>query len=409
MNRFNLSEWALRHQAFVGFMLVMLILGGVFAYLRLGQREDPEFTFRVMVVKTLYPGATAKEVEEQVTDRLEKKIQELPYLDYLRSYSRPGESEIFVTPRQDVPPREIADLWYEVRKKIGDIKHTLPPGVVGPFFNDEFGDTYSVLYAFSGEGFGYAELKDYVDEARQQLLRVPNVEKCDLIGTQDEKIYVEFSDKRLAQLGLDSVQVGAALQAQNSVVPAGTVITPSRNVPLRVSGKFNSIAEIEALPLYINGNTFRVGDVANVTRTYQDPPEFKMRFNGKEVIGLGIKMNKKGDVLELGKNLESAMARVQAELPVGIDVAQVANQPRVVRTAIGEFLRTFSEAVAIVLAVSLMSLGWRTGAVVALTVPVVLAGTFLVMLLAGVDFHRISLGALILALGLLVDDAMIAV
>ncbi|TMG74859.1 MAG: efflux RND transporter permease subunit, partial [Betaproteobacteria bacterium] len=261
MNRFNLSEWALRHQAFVGFMLVMLILGGVFAYLRLGQREDPEFTFRVMVVKTLYPGATAKEVEEQVTDRLEKKIQELPYLDYLRSYSRPGESEIFVTPRQDVPPREIADLWYEVRKKIGDIKHTLPPGVVGPFFNDEFGDTYSVLYAFSGEGFGYAELKDYVDEARQQLLRVPNVEKCDLIGTQDEKIYVEFSDKRLAQLGLDSVQVGAALQAQNSVVPAGTVITPSRNVPLRVSGKFNSIAEIEALPLYINGNTFRVGDV----------------------------------------------------------------------------------------------------------------------------------------------------
>jgi len=409
MSRFNLSEWALRHQAFTGFMLVMLLLGGVFAYVSLGQREDPEFTFRVMVVKTLYPGATAKEVEQQVTDRLEKKIQELPNLDYLRSYSRPGESEIFITPRQDIPPQEISDLWYAVRKKIGDIRHTLPPGVVGPFFNDEFGDTYSLLYAFSGEGFSYAELKDYVDDVRQQLLRVPNVEKGDLIGDQSEKIYVEFSDKKLAQLGLDSAQVGAALQAQNSIAPAGTIVAPSRNVPLRVSGKFSSPAEIEALALYINGKTFRLGDIASVSRGYQDPAEFKMRFNGKEAIGLGIKMNKKGDVLELGKNVEAAMARIQAELPVGVDVAQVANQPRVVKKAIGEFLRTFLEAVAIVLVVSFVALGWRTGAVVALTIPAVLAGTFLIMLLAGIDFHRISLGALILALGLFVDDAMIAV
>src|SRR2546421_9386504 len=249
MKDFSLSEWALSARAFTGFLMALLLLGGIFAYVRLGQREDPAFTFRVMVVKTLYPGATALEVEQQVTDRLEKKIQELPNLDFLRSYSKPGESVIFVTPREDTPPKDISELWYQVRKKVGDIRMALPPGIVGPFFNDEFGDTYSLLYAFSGEGYSYAELKDYVDDVRQQLLRVPNVEKGDLIGDQSEKIYVEFSDKKLAQLGLDSAQVGAALQAQNSIAPAGTIVAPSRNVPLRVSGKFSSPAEIEALAL----------------------------------------------------------------------------------------------------------------------------------------------------------------
>jgi multidrug efflux pump len=409
MKHFNLSEWALNHRQFTGFMMVLLMLGGVFAYFRLDQREDPDFTFRVMVIKTFYPGATAREVEEEITDRLEKKIQGLPNLDYLSSYSKPGESTIFVTLRQDVRRSEVPDLWYEVRKKVGDIRITLPPGVVGPFFNDEFGDTYSIIYAFSADGFNYAELKDFVDSARQQLLRVKSVEKVDLIGAQDEKIHVEFSDKRLAELGLDARQIAAALQTQNTLTPAGDIVTPLRNLPLRISGKFDTVESIENLPVRLNGRTFRVADVAKVTRGYIDPPEFKMRFNTKDVIGLGVTMNKKGDVLELGKELEATMAKIKTELPVGIDVEQVANQPHVVKTAIGEFMRTFLEAVVIVLIVSFLSLGFRTGTVVAFTVPLVLAGTFLAMLLFGIELQRISLGALILALGLLVDDAMIAV
>ena len=407
MTRYNVSEWALRHQAFTGFLIVLLMLGGLFAYFRLGQKEDPEFTFRVMVVRTLYPGATAHEVEEQVTDRLEQKLQELPYLDYLRSYSKAGESVIFITPRQDVPAREIQALWYQARKKTSDIRHTLPQGVLGPFFNDEFGDTYTSVFAFSAEGFSYAELKDYVEAARQQLLRVPHVEKVDLIGAQDEKIYVEFSDKKLAQLGLDAQQVAAALRAQNAVAASGTVYTPLRHVPLRLSGRFDSTESIRDLPLRIGGTTFKVSDIAEIRRGFIDPPDLKMRFNGHEVIGLGITMNKRGDVLELGKRLEAGIARIRAELPIGIEVEQVANQPRVVRSAVAEFMRTFAEALAIVLLVSFISLGVRAGTVVALTVPLVLAGTFLVMLVFGIDFQRISLGALVLALGLLVDDAMI--
>jgi len=409
MKDFNLSEWALTHRAFTGFLMALLLLGGIFAYFQLRQREDPEFTFRVMVVKTLYPGATALEVERQVTDRLEKKIQELPNLDFVRSYSKPGESVIFVTPREDTPPKDIPELWYQVRKKVGDIRITLPPGIVGPFFNDEFGDTYSLLYAFSGEGYSYAELKQVVDAARQQLLRVKDVEKVDLIGLQDERIYVEFSDKKLAELGLDASTIAEALQAQNGLTPAGTVTSLQRNLPLRLTGSFNSVESMANLAVRVEGRTFHVGDFATVTRGYIDPSEFKMRFNGKEVIGLGVTMNKKGDVLELGKTLEVTMSRIEEELPVGIDVQRVADQSRVVQTAIGEFTRTFFEALAAVLLVSFLSLGFRTGSVVALTVPLVLAGTLLCMLLFGMEIHRISLGALILALGLLVDDAMIAI
>ena len=308
MKHFNLSEWALEHRAFTGFVMVLLLLGGIFAYFTLEQREDPKFTFRLMVVKTLYPGATALEVENQVTDRLEKKLQELPNLDYVRSYSKPGESVIFVTPREDIPATEIAYLWYQVRKKIADIKLSMPPGVIGPFFNDEFGDTYSLLYAFSGEGFSYAELKDIVDSARQQILRVKDVEKVDLIGVQDEKIYVEFSDKKLAELGLDVASVAQVLQAQNGMVPAGTVITPQQNLPIRLTGSFDSVASVANLPIRLEGRTFRVSDFAKVTRGYVDPAEFKMRFNGKDVIGLGVTMSKKGDVLALGKLLEGTMA-----------------------------------------------------------------------------------------------------
>ncbi|MGH8623129.1 MAG: efflux RND transporter permease subunit, partial [Burkholderiales bacterium] len=409
MKGFNLTEWALNHRPFTGFLIGLLMLGGVFAYFRLGQREDPDFTFRVMVVKTLYPGATAHEIEEQVTDRLEKKIQELPYLDYLRSYAKPGESLIFITPRQDIPPKEIPSLWYLVRKKVNDIRHTLPPGVIGPFFNDEFGDTYSTIYAFSAEGFSAAETEDAVDWVRQQLLRIENVEKVDLIGVQEERIYVEFSDKKLAELGLLPQAVAQALQAQNAMTSAGVITAPLRNIPIRITGKFDSIESVKNLALRIAGRTFRVGDIAAVWRGYVDPPEFKMRFNGKEVIGLGVTMNKRGDVLKLGQALEAAMHRIERELPLGIEIEQVANQPRVVKTAIAEFMRTFFEALTAVLLVSFLSLGFRTGSIVALTVPLVLAGTFLSMLFFGIDLHRISLGALILALGLLVDDAMIAI
>jgi multidrug efflux pump len=409
MKNFNLSKWALEHRTFTGFVMVLLLLGGIFAYFTLEQREDPKFTFRLMVVKTLYPGATALEVENQVTDRLEKKLQEVPNLDYIRSYSKPGESVIFVTPREDIPATEIAYLWYQVRKKIADIRLSMPPGAIGPFFNDEFGDTYSLLYAFSGEGFNYAELKEVVDSARQQILRVKDVEKADLIGMQDEKIYVEFSDKKLAELGLDMASVTQILQTQNSMVPAGTVITPQQNLSIRLTGSFDSVTSVANLSIRIKGRTFKVSDFAKVTRGYIDPAEFKMRFNGKDAIGLGVTMNKKGDVLALGKLLESTMASIEENLPLGVDVEKVADQSEVVHTAIGEFFHTFWEALAAVLLVSLLSLGMRTGSVVALTVPIVLAGTLLCMLLFGMEIHRISLGALILALGLLVDDAMIAI
>ncbi|MCQ8119931.1 efflux RND transporter permease subunit [Methylomonas rosea] len=409
MKEFNLSEWVLKHRSFTGFMLALVVLGGLFAYYRLGQQEDPPFTFRVMVVKTLYPGATALEVEQQLTDRLEKKIQELPNLDYLRSYSKPGESVIFVTPREDTPPKDIPELWYQVRKKVDDIRMTLPPGSIGPFFNDEFGDTYSLIYAFSGEGFSYADLKQAADSVRQQLLRVKDVEKVDLIGVQDEKIFVEFSDKKLAELGLDAAAVAQALQAQNGMAPAGTVFSGQRNLPIRLTGSLDSVDSVVNLAVRIANHTFKVGDFAKVTRGYVDPAEFKMRFNGKPALGLGVTMNKKGNVIDLEQALDDTLADIATELPLGMDVETVANQGHVVKNQMAEFGRTFFEALATVLVVSFLSLGWRTGSVVALTVPLVLAATLLVMLLCGIDLQRISLGALILALGLLVDDAMIAV
>jgi len=409
MKEFNLSEWALTHRAFTGFMMVLVLLGGIFAYSQLRQREDPEFTFRIMVIKTIYPGATAHEVEEQVTDRLERKIQELPNLDYLRSYSKPGESVIFVAPREDTKPNDIPNLWYQVRKKVGDIGMTLPPGIIGPFFNDEFGDTYTLLYAISGSGFSYAELKKLADAARQQILRLEDVEKVELIGVQDEKIYVEFSDKKLAQLKLDPSALAQALQAQNGMFPAGTLVSAQRDLPIRLTGQFNTVDEVANFPLRIQDRTLRVADFAKVTRGYTDPPDSKMRFNGKEAIGLGVTINKRGDALKVGQALEQTMQQFESELPVGMDVEQVANQPKVVKMQMREFGSTFIEALASVLLVSFLSLGFRTGSVVALTVPLVLSATLLCMLLLGIDLHRISLSSLILALGLLVDDAMIAI
>ena len=410
MKEFNLSEWVLKHRSFTGFIMVLVVLGGIFAYYRLGQREDPQFTFRVMVVKTLYPGATALEVEQQLTDRLEKKIQELPNLDYLRSYSKPGESVIFVTPREDTPPKEIPELWYQVRKKVDDIRMTLPPGIIGPFFNDEFGDTYSLLYAFSGEGFSYAELKQAADSARQQLLRVKDVEKVDLIGVQDEKIFVEFSDKKLAELGLDAAAVAQALQAQNGMAPAGTVFSSQRNLPIRLTGSFDSVDSVANLAVRVEGRTFRVGDFAKVTRGYIDPAEFKMRFNGKDGLGLGVTMNKKGDVMDLGKALEDTHdPDRRASCRWAWTLSRSPINRRWLKTGIGEFgayfLRGLGGGVGRQLFEPGLAHRLRGRADRAAGAGRHLAG----MLLFGMEIHRISLGALILALGLLVDDAMIAI
>jgi multidrug efflux pump subunit AcrB len=416
--RLNLSRWALEHIPFIRYLMVVLMLGGIFSYANLGQDEDPPFTFRAMVIRAYWPGASALQVAEQVTDKLEKKLQETPFIDKIRSYSKPGETLIIIELRESTPPKEVPQTWYQVRKKIGDIRPTLPSGVQGPFFNDEFGDTYGSIFALSADGFTYAEVKDYADFVRQQLLGVPSVAKVELYGVQDEKIFIEFSSKKFAQLGIPFDSVVAQINAQNAVEGSGVLVTATDNLQVRVSGALATAQELENMPLRANGNNFRLGDFATVTRGFADPPRDKMRFNGKEVIGLGVSMEKGGDIIALGRSLDEVAARIQAKLPVGIELQRVANQPKAVSSSVNEFLKVLAEAVLIVLAVSLISLGlhtkpWRIdvrpGLVVALTIPLVLAATFLAMRIFGIDLHKISLGALIIALGLLVDDAIIAV
>jgi multidrug efflux pump len=416
--RLNLSRWALEHIPFIRYLMVVLMLGGIFSYANLGQDEDPPFTFRAMVIRANWPGASALQVAEQVTDKLEKKLQETPFIDKIRSYSKPGETLIIIELRESTPPKEVPQTWYQVRKKIGDIRPTLPSGVQGPFFNDEFGDTYGSIFALATDGFTYAEVKEYADFVRQQLLGVPSVAKVELYGVQDEKIFIEFSTKKFAQLGIPFESVVAQINAQNAVEGSGVLVTATDNLQVRVSGALATAKELENMPLRANGNNFRLGDFATVTRGYTDPPRDKMRFNGKEVIGLGVSMEKGGDIIALGRSLDEMAARIQAKLPVGIELQRVANQPKAVSSSVNEFLKVLAEAVLIVLAVSLISLGlhtkpWRIdvrpGLVVALTIPLVLAATFLAMRIFGIDLHKISLGALIIALGLLVDDAIIAV
>jgi multidrug efflux pump len=406
---FNVSEWALRHRTLTLFFLLLLTAAGLLSYGKLGLKEEPEFKFKTMVVRVQWPGASADEIAQQVTDKLERKLQDTPHLDYLRSYSKPGESVIFVNLLGETRARDVDDTWYQVRKKVADMRSDLPPGAVGPFFNDEFGDTYSNIYAISGDGFAYAELKDYADLLRAEILRVPGVEKVDLLGVQEEKIWVEFSHSKLAALGVDPQQLFAVLAEQNRVAPAGRVVTDRANLQVRVSGGFETVEAIESVALRVNGRSFRVSDVATVRRGYADPPSTKMRHQGRDVIGLAVTMRQGGDVVALGRGLDAAIERLQARFPVGVEIATVADQPRVVARSAAEFTRSLAEAGAIVLAVSFLSLGLRTGLVVALTIPIVLAITFLGMKLAGIELHRISFGALIIALGLLVDDAMIAV
>ena len=409
MRRFNLSEWALGHRSLVLYAMLAIALFGVLSYTKLGQSEDPPFTFKVMVIRTAWPGATARQVEEQITDKLEKKLQEAPNVDVIRSYSKPGESQIFFQMKDSAPPAAVPETWDRVRKKIGDIRHTLPAGIQGPFFNDEFGDVYGNIYALTGEGFSYADLKKYADRIRAELLRVPEVAKVEFFGEQDEKVYIELSNTRLATLGVDVQTIVNALATQNAIAPAGTFETPSDRIFLRTTGDFDSVEAIRETTIRANGRLFRLADIARVQRGYVDPPQPKMRFQGKEAFGIGVSMVKSGDIIELGASLDREIARLARELPVGLELAQVTSQPQAVQRSVNEFVRSLAEAVLIVLAVSLASLGLRTGFVVALSIPLVLAATFLVMQVFGIGLHKISLGALILALGLLVDDAIIAV
>ncbi|KQQ97480.1 efflux RND transporter permease subunit [Massilia sp. Leaf139] len=419
MRGFNLSRWALEHIPLTRYLIGALLIGGILGYNVLGQDEDPPFTFRVMVVRAIWPGATAVQIAEQVTDKLERKLQETPYIEKIRSFSKPGETTILVELRESTPPKDVPDSWYQVRKKIGDIAGTLPQGVIGPFFNDEFGDTYGSIFALSGDGFTYAEMKDYADFVRQQLLAVPLVAKVEQFGVQNEKINILFSNKKFAQLGVPFEQIVNQLATQNNVEASGVLVTPTDNLQVRVTGAIKTVKELEDLQLRAGSTTFRLGDFATVKRAYQDPPQDKMRFNGKEVIGLGVSMEKGGNIIKLGESLESTVERIRAQLPVGIELERVSDQPRAVTASVSEFIRTLIEAVFIVLAVSFLALGLHTkpklsldvrpGLVVALTIPLVLAITFLFMRMLDISLHKVSLGALIIALGLLVDDAIIAV
>ena len=420
---FNLSRWALEHVPLTRYLMVVLMLLGFAAYFQLGQDEDPPFTFRAMVIHTNWPGATAQQVAEQVTDKIERTLQEVPYADKIRSYSKPGESQVIFELKDSSKPAEVANTWYQVRKKIGDMRHTLPGNIQGPFFNDEFGDVYGVIYALRGEGFGYAELKDFADDTRQRLLRVKDVAKVEQFGVQPEKIWIEVSQKRLAQLGLDQAGVLQQLGSQNAVESAGTIQTPQDMVQVRVAGQFTSVEQLRAMPIRAPQSQaqLRLGDIAEVHRGYVDPPDVKVRFQGREVIALGISMTKGGDIIALGKALRAAVADIQQRLPAGVELAQVQDQPAAVAASVNDFVKVLIEAVVIVLAVSFVSLGlhkggrfgwyvdWRPGLVVAITIPLVLAVTFVAMHYFGIGLHKVSLRSLIIALGLMVDDAIIAV
>jgi multidrug efflux pump subunit AcrB len=389
--------------------MLVSIAAGVSSYIRLGRNEDPAFTFRTMVVRAAWPGATLDDTLLQVTERLERKLQETPNLDNLRSFTSAGVTTIFVDLRGDTPPAEVPDTWYQVRRRVADMRATLPAGVVGPGFDDDFGDTYGIIYGFTADGFSHRELRDQVEEVRSRLLRVPDVSKVEILGAQDERIFVEFSMERLAGLNLDRNTLIAALQAQNIVRPAGVIQTADEALSIRVSGAFRTEQDVLDVNFVAGNRILRLGDIAKVTRGYADPPQPLFRVNGQPAIGLAVAMRDGGDILQLGKNIAHAMAEIRTELPVGIEPILVADQPVTVEEAVDEFTESLWQAIAIILVVSIISLGFRPGAVVALSIPLTLAMVFPVMEMIHIDLQRISLGALIIALGLLVDDAMTTV
>ena len=404
----NLSAWALKHQSLVLYLMIALMLAGALSYLRLGRAEDPDFTFKVMVVRTLWPGATTRQVEQQLTEKIEKKLQETIWLDTLNSASKPGESLIMVLLRDETPKAEVPEAWRQVRRKLDDLAPQLPEGVQGPFINDEFGDVDVSIYAVTGDGFSMAELRREADRIGRELKRVRNVKKIEMVGVQDEKIYLDLSPARMAALGLTPSDVAAALRRQNALAPAGFVETDTERVRLSVTGPFDSVEHIADAELAVGNRHLRLGDIATISRGYADPPAPRMRVAGKDAIGIGVVMEKGGDVLKLGEDLRAEVARLATALPAGMEVRTVADQPQIVKMSIDLFVESLAEAVAIVLAVSFLTLGWRTGTVVALSIPLVLGITFLLMRSFGIDLQRVSLGALVIALGLLVDDAIIA-
>ncbi len=423
-SRFNISRWALEHPALTRYLMVVLMVLGLAAYFQLGQDEDPPFTFRAMVVQAFWPGASAQQVAEQVTDKIEKALQQVPHADKIRSYTKPGESLTILQLVDSAPPKEVSNSWYQARKVVADMRATLPAGVIGPVFNDDFGDVYGSIFALSADGFTREELRVFAEQVRQRLLSVPDVAKVETFGAQAEKIFVEISQKRLAQLGLDFNQVIVQLAAQNAIEGAGVLNAGTENLQVRVAGAFNSVEDISRLPIRgVNPTTgsatqMRLSDIADIKRGYADPPTVKVRHQGQEVIALGVSMAKGGDIIQLGERLREAASQLRAELPAGISMVQVQDQPKAVSKSVNEFVGVLIEAVLIVLAVSFISLGLHTkplridiwpGLVVGITIPLVLAITFVTMFYWGVGLHKISLGSLIIALGLLVDDAIIAV
>jgi multidrug efflux pump subunit AcrB len=403
---FNLSEWALKNRPLVVFFMIIAVVAGVISYFRLGRSEDPSFIIKTMVVQAGWPGATIEETLKQVTERLERKLEETPHLDVLRSFTSAGLTTIFVDLKGSTRARQVPDVWYHVRKSIGDIRHTLPAGVVGPGFNDEFGDTFGIIYGFTADGFTHRELRDHVEEVRAKLLSVPDVSKIDVLGAQDERIFIEFSVKELASLGIDRSALIAALQSQNIIRPAGIVQTGDESLSLRVSGSFQSEQDLMDVNFAVGGRMLRLSDIARVQRGYVDPPEPLFRVNGEPAIGLAIAMREGGDILALGKNIQRKVAEITADLPLGIESTLVADQAVTVKSAISEFMTSLWQAIAIILVVSFISLGVRPGLIIALAIPLTLAIVFSIMELTGIDMQRISLGALIIALALLVDDAM---
>ncbi|NKK69585.1 AcrB/AcrD/AcrF family protein [Rhizobium leguminosarum bv. viciae] len=409
MKSFNLSDWALEHRSLVWYFMIVFILAGAFSYLNLGREEDPNFTIKTMVITAQWPGASAEEVTRQVTDRIEKKLQELESLDYTKSQTVAGQTTVFVELLPTTKAKDVAPTWLRIRNMIADIQGDFPSGVVGPFFNDRFGDVFGNIYAFTSDGLTQRQLRDLVEDARSEVLTVPNVGKVDVIGAQDEAIYLEFSTRQIAALGIDQQSVIQTLQAQNAVTQSGFVDAGPERIALRVSGQFSSEESLRSINLRINDRFFPLTDVATIKRGYVDPPSALFRFNGEPAIGLAIGMKQGANLLEFGEGLDAQMKRVVADLPVGVDVHRVSDQPHVVDEAVSGFTRALFEAIVIVLVISFISLGLRAGMVVAISIPLVLAITFVVMEYSGISLQRISLGALIIALGLLVDDAMIAV
>ena len=405
----NLSELALKNKAIVWYFIVIVAIAGVFSYMKLGRMEDPAYTVRQMVVTVAWPGATAQQMQDQVTDKIEKKLQDTPNLDYIKSYSSPGQAVIYVNLTDQAPADSIRSTWHEVRNLTEDMKKDLPEGVYGPYYNDRFDDVYGSVYAITGDGYSYEELRQKAEKIRRIMLGIQDVSKVEIIGEQSEKVYIEVANAKLAELGIAPTAIANAVKGQNAMTPAGMIDTKSDNVYLRISGVFEDVEAIRNLPINANGRVFRLGDIATVERRYTEPSDPKMYYNGKPAVGIALSMKTGGNILTLGDNLEKLQASVKQDLPAGMEIHQVSDQPKVVKDSISDFVNTLREAIIIVLVVSFLSLGLRTGLVVAFCIPLVLTGVFCVMEIAGIDLHKVSLGALIIALGLLVDDAIIAV